>query len=76
MGFPGHGTNWGKVIARDDVNLIYIVTPGDTHVEIAIEAAKAGKIVFVEKPLARTVAKAGAMQDAVAENNVPNAVCT
>jgi predicted dehydrogenase len=75
FGFAEYETDWRKVIARDDIDLVDIVTPGDSHVEIAIEAAKAGKMVFCEKPLASTVAKAGAMQDAVAENNVPNAVC-
>lgn len=75
FGFEGYETDWRKVIARDDVDLIDIVTPGDTHVEIAIEAAKAGKMVFCEKPLASTVAKAQAMYDAVAAAKVPNAVC-
>jgi predicted dehydrogenase len=75
FGFESYETDWRKVIARDDIDLIDIVTPGDTHVEIAIEAARAGKMVFCEKPLASTVAKAQAMADAVNAAKVPNAVC-
>ena len=75
FGFASYETDWRKLIARDDIDLIDIVTPGDTHVEIAIEAAKAGKMVFCEKPLASTVGKAQAMADAVAAAKVPNAVC-
>ena len=49
------------LIARDDVDLVDICTPGDTHAEIAIAALEAGKHVLCEKPLANTVAEAEAM---------------
>ncbi len=75
FGFESYETDWRALIARDDIDLIDIVTPGDTHVEIAIEAAKAGKMVFCEKPLASTAEKAQAMHDAVKAAGVPNAVC-
>jgi predicted dehydrogenase len=75
FGFASYETDWRKLIARDDIDLIDIVTPGDTHVEIAIEAAKAGKMVFCEKPLASTVSKAQSMADAISAAKVPNAVC-
>ena len=51
-------------IARDDIDLVDICTPGDTHAEIAIAALEAGKHVLCEKPLANTVAEAEAMAEA------------
>jgi predicted dehydrogenase len=55
------------VLERDDVDLVDICTPGDTHAEIAIAALEAGKHVLCEKPLANTVAEAEAMADAAAK---------
>ena len=54
------------MIARDDIDVVDIVTPGDTHAEIAIAALEAGKHVLCEKPLANSVAEAEAMTDAAA----------
>ena len=51
-------TDWRALIARDDVDLVDICTPGDTHAEIAIAALAAGKHVLCEKPLANTVEEA------------------
>ena len=51
----------GACVARDDIDLVDICTPGDTHAEIAIAALEAGKHVLCEKPLANTVAEAEAM---------------
>ena len=51
---------------RDDIDVIDIVTPGDSHAEIAIAALEAGKHVLCEKPLANTVDEAEAMADAAA----------
>ncbi|MGL4254961.1 MAG: Gfo/Idh/MocA family protein [Microbacterium sp.] len=59
-------TDWREVIARDDVDVVDIVTPGDTHAEIAIAALEAGKHVLCEKPLANTVAEAEQMAAAAA----------
>ena len=47
-----------NLVARSDIDLIDIATPNDTHAEIAIGAAKAGKMVMCEKPLGRTAAEA------------------
>jgi predicted dehydrogenase len=58
--------NWRDVIARDDIDLIDICTPGDQHAEIAIAALRAGKHVLCEKPLARSVPEAREMADAAA----------
>ena len=51
----------GALLERDDIDLVDICTPGDTHAEIAIAALEAGKHVLCEKPLANTVAEAEAM---------------
>lgn len=63
-GWSETATDWRDVIARDDVDLIDIVTPGDSHAEIAIAALGAGKHVLCEKPLANSVDEAVAMQQA------------
>ena len=65
-GWDEAATDWREVIARDDIDIVDIVTPGDTHAEIAIAALEAGKHVLCEKPLANTVAEAEAMTDAAA----------
>ena len=65
-GWAESATDWREVIARDDIDLVDIVTPGDSHAEIAIAALEAGKHVLCEKPLANTVEEAEAMADAAA----------
>ena len=65
-GWAESATDWREVIARDDIDIVDIVTPGDSHAEIAIAALEAGKHVLCEKPLANTVAEAEAMADAAA----------
>jgi predicted dehydrogenase len=60
-GWAETSTSWRDTIARDDIDIIDIVTPGDSHAEIAIAALDAGKHVLCEKPLANTVAEAEAM---------------
>jgi predicted dehydrogenase len=59
-------TDWRALIERDDIQLVDICTPGDTHAEIAIAALDAGKHVLCEKPLANTLAEAEAMAAAAA----------
>ena len=65
-GWAESATDWREVIARDDIDIVDIVTPGDSHAEIAIAALEAGKHVLCEKPLANTVDEAEAMADAAA----------
>lgn len=65
-GWNATSTDWRAVIADDVIDVIDIVTPGDTHVEIAIAALEAGKHVLCEKPLANTVQEAEAMDAAAA----------
>ncbi|MFD0200625.1 MULTISPECIES: Gfo/Idh/MocA family protein [Saccharothrix] len=66
-GWAAVETDWRALVARDDVHLVDICTPGDTHAEIALAALAAGKHVLCEKPLANTVAEAEAMAAAADE---------
>jgi predicted dehydrogenase len=59
-------TDWRALVERDDVDVVDICTPGDTHAEIAIAALDAGKHVLCEKPLANSVAEAADMATAAA----------
>ena len=61
LGWAGAETDWRRLLERDDVHVIDICTPGDTHAEIAIAALAAGKHVLCEKPLANSVAEAEEM---------------
>src|SRR5919107_1800875 len=67
LGWSSVETDWRRVLERDDVALVDVCTPGDTHAEIAIAALEAGKHVLCEKPLANTVAEAEAMTEAAAK---------
>src|SRR6186997_3244561 len=64
LGWAQTETDWHQLLSRDDVGLVDVCTPGDTHAEIAIAALEAGKHVLCEKPLANTVAEARAMAEA------------
>jgi predicted dehydrogenase len=61
LGWESIETNWRRLIERDDIDLIDICTPGNTHAEIAIAALEAGKHVLCEKPLANSVQEAERM---------------
>jgi predicted dehydrogenase len=61
LGWAGWTTDWRDVLERDDIDVVDICTPGDTHAEIAVAALEAGKHVLCEKPLANTVEEAEAM---------------
>jgi len=64
LDWPEHAVDWREAVARDDIDVIDICTPGDTHTEIALAALAAGKHVLCEKPLANSVAEADEMADA------------
>lgn len=64
FGWQDSETDWKKVIARSDIDIVDICTAGDTHEEIALAALKAGKHVLCEKPLANTGQEAKRMAEA------------
>ena len=73
LGWDDAVVGWQDLLTRDDVGLVDVCTPGDTHVEIAVAALEAGKHVLCEKPLANTVAEAEVMTaaaEAAAERGV------
>ena len=73
-GYESYTTDWHKVIEDDEVDLVDICVPNNVHAEIAIAAAKAGKAVFCEKPLALDGPQAQTMVDAVEKAGVANFV--
>jgi len=73
--WQSYETSWKKLIEREDIDLIDITTPNNTHKEIAIVAAKAGKDIICEKPLATNLADAQAMLKVVKSTGVKHMVC-
>src|SRR6266571_2146406 len=73
-GYESVETDWRQLVERKDIELIDIASPNDTHAEIAIAAAKAGKMVLCEKPLGRNAGEADRMVKAVEKAKVPNMV--
>lgn len=74
-GWEQYATSWEEVVARKEIDVIDICTPGETHMPIAVAAARAGKVVFCEKPLANTLQEAQMMLDAVEANGVIHMLC-
>ncbi len=70
FGFDEASSDWKAVVERDDIDVVDICTPNNVHAEIAIAAAKAGKHIICEKPLARGGEEAKAMLDAVKKAGV------
>ncbi|MDQ3327964.1 MAG: Gfo/Idh/MocA family oxidoreductase [Chloroflexota bacterium] len=64
LGWEGYETSYDRLLARDDIQLIDVCTPGNSHHDIAIAALRAGKHVLCEKPLANTLAEAKEMVEA------------
>jgi predicted dehydrogenase len=75
LGFEQHATSWREVLARTDIDIVDICTPGDSHAEIAIAAAEAGKTILCEKPLANSLADAEKMLAAVKKAGVIHMLC-
>jgi predicted dehydrogenase len=67
-------TDWRKLIDRKDIDVIDICTPNNTHSEIAHAAAKAGKMILCEKPLAMNGPEGLKMVEAAEKAKVPNMV--
>ena len=75
LGWEEYATRWEDVIARKDIDIIDICTPGDSHMPIAIAAAEAKKHILCEKPLANTLADAQQMWNAATKAGVIHMVC-
>jgi predicted dehydrogenase len=73
-GYESYETDWRKLIARKDIDLVDITVPNDMHQEVAMAAAQAGKMILCEKPLARTGPEGLKMVQAVEKAGVPNMV--
>ncbi len=73
-GWGSYETDWKKLIKRPDIDVIDVATPGNLHPDMSIAAARAGKHVICEKPLANSLAEARAMQKAVDKAGVKNMV--
>jgi predicted dehydrogenase len=73
-GYETHETDWRRLIARKDIDLIDIACPNDVHKEIALAAAKAGKMILCEKPLSMDGPEGKQMVAAVEKAKVPNMV--
>lgn len=75
LGWKNTSTDWKAVIEDPNIDVVDINTPNDSHAEIAIAAAKAGKHVLCEKPLAMDVEQCREMINAVNEAGVVAMVC-
>jgi len=73
-GYQSFETDWRALVASPEIDLIDIASPNDTHAEIAIAAAAAGKMILCEKPLGRNPAESEIMVKAVEHAGVPNMV--
>ncbi|HZM02178.1 MAG TPA: Gfo/Idh/MocA family oxidoreductase [Candidatus Saccharimonadales bacterium] len=73
-GYQSVESDWRKLIERRDIDLIDIASPNNTHAEIAMAAAKAGKMVLCEKPLSMDGAEGRTMVRAIEKAKVPNMV--
>lgn len=74
FGFEGVETDWKNLVKRDDIDIIDITAPSNFHKDIAIEAAKNGKHIFCEKPLALTVGDAREMLEAAEKAGVKHQI--
>jgi predicted dehydrogenase len=64
FGFAETATDWRTVVDRNDIDIVDVCTPGDTHMPITVAALRSGKHVLCEKPLANSVAEAETMAEA------------
>ncbi len=74
LGWEGYETDYHALIARDDIGLIDVSTPGDSHYDVVMAAVAAGKHVLCEKPLANSLDQAREMMDAANAAGVVNMI--
>jgi predicted dehydrogenase len=75
FGWEESATDWRQVVRRPDIHIVDVSTPNDSHADIAIAAARAGKAVICEKPLAKNVIDAERMLAAAERAGVAHMVC-
>jgi predicted dehydrogenase len=75
LGWKKHSTDWMEVVGDPEIDIIDITTPNNSHAEIALAAARHGKAILCEKPLAMNVKECEAMVAAVKKAKVVNMVC-
>jgi len=75
LGWEHAEADWKRAVADPEIDIVDICTPNDMHAEIAIAAARAGKAILCEKPLARSVREARQMWQAVRKARVTNMIC-
>ena len=75
LGWESSATDWRKLVADPEIDIIDIATPNDTHREIAVAAAGAGKAILCEKPLGLDLAECEEMLAAVKKARVVHMVC-
>lgn len=75
FGFGSVETDWRALVAREDIDIVSILTPNHLHYEMALAAAEAGKHILLEKPMAMSVAQCEEMVDAVRAAGTTNMVC-
>jgi predicted dehydrogenase len=73
-GYQSIETDWRRMVESPEIDLVDIASPNDTHLEIAVAAARAGKMVMCEKPLGRNAAESELITMAAEEAHVPNMV--
>lgn len=75
FGWEETSTDWRETVRRPDIDVVDICTANDTHAEIALAAARAGKAILCEKPLAMNVAQCQRMVEAVKKAGVTHMIC-
>ena len=75
LGFEESATSWQDVLARTDIDIVDVCTPGDSHAPIVVAAAEAKKAILCEKPLANDLGEAERMHAAAKRAGVVNMVC-
>ena len=75
LGWRSASTDWKAVVSDPEIDIVDICTPNDSHCEIALEAARNGKAILCEKPLAMDVSECAEMVAAVKKAKVVNMVC-
>jgi predicted dehydrogenase len=73
-GYESVETDWRRLVERSDIDVIDIASPNDTHADMAIASAQAGKTILCEKPLGRNGVESKAIVEAAEKANVPNMV--